>query len=91
VKNENYSVSSKPGQIEDFHNSQGHFLLVNLPMNEEGTLNSHMCLKSLHLYIEQLEQDIYEGITSKNKDHGMDNMTADASNQLEDPPVQEEL
>ena len=83
MENENYEVSSKPGQIEDFQNSQGHFLLVNLPINDEGTLNATMCLKSLHMYIDKLEQEILDNLASRNMDHGMDNMTVD-------PPVKKE-
>ena len=45
---ERYNVTaSKPGALEDFSNSQGHFVLYNLPLLEDGTLDMEKCLENL--------------------------------------------
>ncbi len=79
---ERYNVTAEPGDIENFVNSQGHFILYNLPMLEEGTIDMSKCLQNFRQYLEKLNTQYEEAARERNLDHAMDNMEAADS---EDP------
>jgi len=75
-----YTVEgSKPGKCESFYNSQNHFVLMNIPLTEDGTIDMDLSLEEFEKFLEEMNEDMTEAANEINNDHAMANMDADVS------------
>ena len=74
-----YTVEgSKPGKCETFYNN-GHFVLMNILLTDNGTIDIESNLEEFETFLEDMNHGMIEAANEKNKDHAMANMDADVS------------